>query len=137
MRNYINVHIGEVKIAKHGEILKTILGSCVGIGFIWEERKMCGLAHCLLPQSPIKSYQISARFVDQAIPSLIALMKIKPEDKKNIKVILAGGSNMTNPTAENIEQLVGSLNIKTAKKELERHGFKILVIEQGMTQGKK
>jgi chemotaxis protein CheD len=137
MRNYINVHIGEVKVAKNGEIIKTILGSCVGIGFIWEEKKMCGLAHCLLPQMPNKSFQIGARFVDQAVPSLIALMKISPEDKKNIKVIVSGGSNMTNPTAQNVDQLIGSQNIRSAHAELEKNGFSLLVIDQGTNQGKK
>ncbi|RUR05607.1 chemotaxis protein CheD [Legionella sp. km772] len=137
MNNYINVHIGEVKIAKHGEILKTILGSCVGIGFIWEEKGICGLAHCLLPQSPNKSYQIGARFVDQAIPSLIALMKIKPEDKKKIKVVIAGGSNMTNLTTQNEDQLIGALNIKMAHSELKKNGLSASITEQGTNQGKR
>ena len=39
----IDVKIGEIKIAKKGEILKTILGSCVCIGIIWKEKKNCRL----------------------------------------------------------------------------------------------
>ena len=37
----INVHIGEIKVAKNGAILKTILGSCVGICFIWKKKGIC------------------------------------------------------------------------------------------------
>ena len=39
MQKIFDVHIGEVKIAKNGEVLKAILGSCVGIGIIWKEKK--------------------------------------------------------------------------------------------------
>ncbi|MBK7889573.1 MAG: chemotaxis protein CheD [Bdellovibrionales bacterium] len=84
----INVHIGEVKIAKNGEILKAILGSCVAIGILWEKRGVCGLAHCLLAENPEKTFAIGGRFVDQAIPSLLALMKIRLENFGEIEVIL-------------------------------------------------
>ncbi len=133
----INVHIGEVKIAKNGEILKTILGSCVGIGFIWKKRSMSGLAHCLLAESPIKTFNIGGRFVDQAIPSLIALMKIRPEDIPDIEVIVAGGGNMTQPGARNTEQLVGSNNFTVALRELKKLGIKPVRIDRAEEEGRK
>lgn len=132
----VNVHIGEIKIAKNGEVLKTILGSCVGIGFIWKKKNLCGLAHCLLPETPIKTFAIGGRYVDQAIPSLIALMKIREENISEIEVVLAGGGNMTS-AAEKADELVGSYNIKTALRELQQRGFRIQQSRIGGNEGRK
>lgn len=133
----INVHIGEVKVARKGETLKTILGSCVGIAFIWKKKNICGLAHCLLSESPEKTFAIGGRFVDQAIPSLIALMRIRSEDMPEIEVIIAGGGNMTQPGAKNPDALVGSLNFTVAERELKRLGLKPSRIDRAGEEGRK
>ncbi len=133
----INVHIGEVKIAKNGETLKAILGSCVGIGFLWKERKICGLAHCLLAEAPTRTFAISGRYVDQAIPSLLALMKIRPENYPEIEIIVAGGGNMTQPGALDIDELVGSHNFAIAQKELKNRGLKITKLDRAKEEGRK
>ncbi len=133
----INVCIGEVKIAKKGEILKAILGSCVGIAFIWKKNKICGLAHCLLANSPKKSYKINGRFVDQAIPSLIALMKIKLEDFDDIEIIVAGGGNMTRPNEKNRNILVGFQNFSAVLAECKKRGLKPNQLYKGENEGRK
>lgn len=80
-----------MKIAKNGEIMKAILGSCVGIGMIWKSKGVCGLAHCLLPECPAPTFEIGARYVDQAFRSLIAMMKIRSDDLDSVHVVLVGG----------------------------------------------
>ena len=133
----MDVHIGEIKIARKGEILKTILGSCVGIGFIWRRKGICGLAHCLLPEAPEKTFEISGRFVDQAIPSLLALMKIHPEDLHEIEAIIAGGGNMTQPNSQDPSNLVGSHNFLVAERELKKLGVRLVHVERGGEEGRK
>lgn len=133
----IDVHIGEVKIARHGEILKTILGSCVGIGFIWKSRGICGLAHCLLPESPVKTFEIGGRFVDQAIHSLIALMKIRTDDVLEIEAIIAGGGNMTQPNIQDTSRLIGAHNFNVAERELKKLGVRLVHVENGGEEGRK
>lgn len=133
----LNVHIGEIKIAKNGETLKAILGSCVGIGFIWKKKGMCGLAHCLLPENPEKSFAISGRYVDQAIASLFAMMKIEDENINEIDVIFVGGGNMTNPNAQDNSKLVGGQNLQVAERELKKKGMNIIFMENGGCQGRK
>jgi chemotaxis protein CheD len=137
MQQIINVHIGEVKIAKNGEKLKAILGSCVGIGIIWKDKEICGLAHCLLPESPCPTYEIGARFVDQAIRSLIALMKIHPEDLKTVYVVIVGGGNMTSPGVADESNLIGATNFKTALRETKKHNLKVIYSEGGGEVGRK
>lgn len=133
----LNVHIGEVKIAKNGETLKAILGSCVGIGFIWRKKRICGLAHCLLPENPETSFTISGRYVDQAVASLFALMKIADEDVNDIEVIFVGGGNMTSPDSTDNSKLIGGQNLHVAERELNKKGMKIVFTEHGGCQGRK
>lgn len=137
MQKILDVHIGQVKISKNGELLKAILGSCVGIGFIWKTRGICGLAHCLLPESPIPTFEIGARFVTQAFPSLIALMKIKPELVKEVGVVIVGGGNMTSPGVADESLLVGTSNFNVALREAKRHSLKVIYSEGGGKEGRK
>ncbi len=137
MQKTLDVHIGEVKIARNGEVLKAILGSCVGIGIIWKSKAICGLAHCLLPESPKKTFEIGARFVDQAISSLIALMKIRPEDLSSVTVVIVGGGNMTKPGVKNPSELVGSNNFNAAVAEAKKRQLKIQYCEGGGDVGRK
>ncbi len=131
----IHVHIGEVKVAKKGEILTTILGSCVGIGIIWRSKKICGLAHCLLPNSPVPSFAMSGRFVDKAIPSLLALMKITNDNIVDIEAVLAGGGSMTAPNEAS--GLIGSSNLQVAIKELGKRSIRVIRTEVGGIGGCK
>lgn len=137
MRKILDVHIGQLKIAKNGELLKAILGSCVGIGVIWKDKGVCGLAHCLLPESPTPTFEIGARFVDQAIRSLIAMMKIRPDDLDSISVVIVGGGNMTSPGVADSSDLVGTNNFRVALCEAKKHHLKVVFSDGGGEEGRK
>lgn len=137
MQKVLDVHIGELKIAKNGELLKAILGSCVGIGIIWKDRKLCGLAHCLLPENPNPTFEIGARYVDQAFRSLIAMMKIRQDDLGKVSVVIVGGGNMTGPAAADKSELVGANNFKVALREAKKHGLNITFSDGGGEEGRK
>lgn len=135
---HIHVSIGEVKVGRNKNILKASLGSCVGIGFLWKKKNLYGLAHCLLPETDVIGNAVTARFVNQAIPSLVALMKIRTlEDCQEIEVVLAGGGNMTAPKDSQVSTLVGHLNVKAAEKILKEMHFKISHREVGGETGRK
>jgi len=133
----LHVHIGEVKIAKRHEHLKAILGSCVGIGLIWRQEKKCGLAHCLLPSNPERSFEIGGRFVDQAIRSLFALMKIKKSDIGDVHAIVAGGGNMTSFLTSRTRPLIGEANFQAAVSGLKQVGMKIVHADGGGELGRQ
>lgn len=137
MQTILSVHIGQVKVAKRGEILKAILGSCVGIAVLDKGQKICGLAHCLLPINPEPSFEIGARYVDQAFRSLIAIMKLKTEEAKLVSIVIVGGGNMTNVVASNKSELVGESNFRTAIEEAKKYNLKILYTEGGGNEGRK
>lgn len=126
----IHLKIGEVKIGKEGDCFNINLKSDLGVIFIWRERNVCGLSHCLLPESPTGLNIISGRFISQAIPSLIEMMGIKEEDIPSIEVQIVGGSNDgINKTAER--------NIAAAKKYLEHYGFSSIKENVGGDYGRQ
>lgn len=134
----LNVHIGEVKTGTSGQTLKTILGSCVGIAFIWKAKSIYGLAHCLLPEPMgVGKTHSPGRFVDHAIPELLKMMNIKPDDYHEIEAVLAGGGNMTSPKTSSPDQLVGVANITTARKMLKNLGIRIIHEDVGGEEGRK
>ncbi|MEM9446619.1 MAG: chemotaxis protein CheD [Verrucomicrobiota bacterium] len=133
----VHVHIGEVKIGKDCDKLQALLGSCVGIGLLYNEKKIYGLAHCLLAESPKKMFSIGGRYVDQAIFSLLKLMKIGEKSIKDIQAVVAGGSNMTMPNHMNPKQLVGVVNSRFTVQKLREKKIKIIHEDFGGTLGRK
>lgn len=137
IRKEINVHIGEVKMGKGNQVLHSLLGSCVGVGILWANQGIYGLAHCLLAESPRKDYTFGAKYVDQAIHSLIILMKIPQEDFKHVNALVVGGGNMTLPKGTQEQNLIGSLNAKCAVDTLEELKIKIIHQDVGGANGRK
>ena len=124
-----HVGMGEVKIGRTTEILQATLGSCVGIAFIWPEGQRCGLAHCLLPESPSNIGRIGARYVSQAVPSLLLLMGIKESDYADVQVIIAGGASMF--PARSASANVGRQNIFAAEKYIQQYGMQVVHSDVG------
>lgn len=116
----VHVRIGQLAVGRSPTILKATLGSCVGVALLWRERAVYGLAHCLLPQSPDPSIGPGARYVDQAVMSLLKMLEVRPEHHTQIEAHLAGGGNMTQRGQAASRVLpVGQLNIEAALRILE------------------
>lgn len=133
----IHVKIAEVKTGQSGDILKATLGSCVGIAFIWKDKNLCGLAHCFLPETETDQHIIGAKYVNQAILSLMKIMDIRKEDIKKIEVYVAGGGNMMNRLLKSNNSQVGKFNAEAAFKYLDYYGFRIKESSVGSSSGSK
>lgn len=129
------VGIGELKTGGAPDILKATLGSCVGIAIIWKKGGRCGLAHCLLPDSPGPIVRLGARYVNQAIPSLLLMMGIKPADYADIEVVLAGGARMFSVRISSMN--VGKFNSDAAQKYLLQAGLTVSHLELGGRRGRQ
>lgn len=136
-RAEVHAQIGEVKVGRAGQSLNALLGSCIGIGFLWPKKGIFGLAHCLLSKSPELTDEIGARHVDQAIHSLVKLMQIDPMEQRGVHVILAGGGNMTMADGTPDSRLVGSINATFARKVLKEEGFRIISLDLGGKNARK
>ena len=130
----IQVPMGELKLARNGEILCALLGSCVGIGMLWRRKNSVALAHCLLPQSPDVAIRHGARYVDQAVPSLLTLLGVRRDERGEIEVILSGGASMFGPAG--VSSGVGASNIAAAHKALIHHGMTVVHEATGGRRGR-
>ena len=74
----INVGVAQIKLSNNPTILRTILGSCVGVCIYDKVKKIGGLAHVLLPSSVGIKDAILEKYADSAVPILIKqLLKSK------------------------------------------------------------
>ena len=135
--NEIHAQIGDVKIGREGDVLHALLGSCIGIGFLHRDEGIYGLAHCLLSKAPKITNDISGRHVDQAIHSLIKLLRVTPENRRRVHVFIAGGGNMTMSPDAPGERLVGNVNSEFAKKTLRKYRLRLLHEDVGGCNARK
>ncbi|WP_082551956.1 chemotaxis protein CheD [Massilia sp. Root351] len=130
----LQVGIGQLKVAGRAGQLQAVLGSCIGIAFIWEKGGRCGLAHCLLPEPRgACDAATGARYVSQAVPSLLRLMGARQADYPDITVVLAGGASMLCSK----RLCVGQENAAAARKYLGQCGLEVRYCELGGRHGRQ
>lgn len=137
MRVEHHVRIGQIKTASIGEVLKTVLGSCVGIGLLVKDLNRYALAHCLLPESPDAGYAKGARYVSHAIPNMLNALGLTEKDHHRIEAIIAGGGHMMDTEQAFIKYVVGDANLNAAKHYLKKYKIPVIAIEPGLDQGTK
>lgn len=130
-----HVGMGQLYVGSHGEQLQALLGSCIGIAFLWRKGGCCGLAHCLLPEAPGMGGELGARYVSQAVPSLLRLMGARVADYADIEVVLAGGASMFGKSSTRLQ--VGQKNVEAAQKYLTRCGLQVSFCALGGQRGRQ
>ena len=130
-----HVGMGQLSVGTQGEQLQALLGSCIGIGFIWKNGPCCGLAHCLLPEAPGTDNALGARYVSQAVPSLLRLMGVRQADYADIDVVLAGGASMFGPRNGRLQ--IGRQNAEAAQKYLNQCGLHVSFCALGGRHGRQ
>lgn len=144
-RDEISVSIGEIRLTSPPNLLKATLGSCVGIAILWKDRKAFGLAHCLLPKElpsaiPESKFDRNspAKYVDQAIPTLLKMMEIRKENYKELEVHVYGGANMLDQLAKlRPNNHLGIQNGEMALKTLADLGIFVNRSDLGGTQARQ
>lgn len=117
----VHVRMGQLAIGQSPTVLKTTLGSCVGIALLWRERAVYALAHCLLPYAPQPDCEPGGRYVDLAVISMLRMLKAEDRHHTQIEAHIAGGANMSRQerqTTAPSHLAVGKLNIEAAEHVL-------------------
>lgn len=137
----VHVRIGQLALGHSPMVLKATLGSCVGIALLWPDKALYALAHCLLPYAPPQTgAALGGRYVDQAVCSMLRLLKAQDKDCAQIQAHVAGGANMRRPDSpERPERptriaphlAVGQLNIQAAEKVLSQQKIALLSRDVG------
>lgn len=108
----ITVPIADYKVSHSPDILRTILGSCVGICLYDPESRVGGLAHIMLPENNDKSTN-PKKYADSAIALMIDEMCKNGAIAENLIAKIAGGASMFK-MPEN--SFIGSIGINNVHK---------------------
>ncbi len=135
--NDIHVKMCEVRVGSAPQVLRSTLGSCVGIGILWRERNLCALAHCLLPHSQTRAAQPSAKYVTDAVPSLLQLIGAAPSHYHQLEAIVAGGACMVYHRRQSLNGLIGEQNTDMAQRLLADAGIRVVHTEIGGISGRQ
>lgn len=128
-----SIRMGEMSVARDGEELRTLLGSCIGLALYDRRHKVGGLAHIVLPKARGKTDR-PGKFVDTAIPTLIAEMEQLAGGALKLTAKMAGGASMfTTTVAANI----GLQNMESCEQLLGELGITILARHCGGEQGRR
>jgi chemotaxis protein CheD len=134
---------GEMFLARDPAIIRTLLGSCVGVSF-WSARLGIGaLCHALLPRCPegctldVKP-EIGYRYVDFAIRDIARKFDRLGARRPEVQVKLFGGADvLLGGSGQAVRATVGSLNCETALDVLRAEGFQIAASSLRGTVGLK
>lgn len=108
----ITIPIADYKVSQSPDILRTILGSCVGICLYDPESRIGGLAHIMLPENNNKSTN-PKKYADSAIALMIDELLEKGANSERLVAKIAGGASMFK-MPEN--SFIGSIGINNVKK---------------------
>ena len=131
----INIGIAEMGVAGPPDILRTILGSCVGICLYDPERMIAGLAHIMLPSRNERNANVK-KYADTAIPQLVQDMERDGAQRGRIVAKIAGGSMMFKIAENSVMGEIGKNNIKKVREVLAEMGIRILAEDVGGDYGR-
>ena len=127
------IGIGELGVVHGSGILRTLLGSCIGL--ILHDRKegVGGLAHIVLPTSN-GDQKTPGKYADTALPELIRLIEHAGGKTRNLVAKLAGGANMF-ATVKMVG--IGEQNLAMVEQLLKDAGIPVVGRHCGGQQGRR
>lgn len=133
----IIVKMGEMAVVWDGikevTMLKTTLGSCIGIVLTDRERNVSGLSHIMLP-SRSKDDPVLGKYADTAIPLLIEKIEKRGGKINNLKAYVVGGATMFGNG--DLMLNIGMRNYEVVKAILEKYDIPIVYEDVGGNSGR-
>jgi chemotaxis protein CheD len=136
----VYVQPGESHLVYEPAILRTVLGSCVGVTFWVPRLGVAALCHPMLPSYPVTplsklSLAVGRRYVDFAIRDLARQFDSLGAHRGEVQVKLFGGGDVLVITNEASRPTVGKLNCEVAVKVLHEEGFDVVASSLGGSSG--
>jgi chemotaxis protein CheD len=131
---------GESHLVTEPMILRTVLGSCVGIAFHIPRLGIGALCHPMLPSylaKPEANHSLAERrrYVDFAIRDLAGQFEALGARRDEVRVKLFGGADVLLVVNAASRPTVGALNCEAALRVLEEKGFEVVASSLGGTTG--
>jgi chemotaxis protein CheD len=136
----IYVQPGESHLVTGSMILRTVLGSCVGVAFLALRKHMAGFCHPMLPRHPgTRSKQLSLassrRYVDFAVRDAVRGLESHGASRSDIQAKVFGGADVLKVTNEACRPTVGQLNCEVVLEVLREEGIDVVATSLGGTSG--
>jgi len=125
--------MGELAVSRDQGVLRTLLGSCVGLALYDRRWRVAGLAHAVLPVARGNDGP-PGKFVDTAVPALIDAMRSAAGRRLDLTARLAGGANMF---ATETTRTIGTLNLEAAEAALAAVGVPVTARHCGGARGRR
>lgn len=132
----INVGVAQVKTGSKSIVLRTILGSCIGICIYDRMKKIGGMAHILLPNHVKGRGENEEKYADSAIPLLVNRLIKDGAKKEFLSAKIAGGASMFKFESSASLGQIGERNIEETRKVLGKLGIPILEEDIGGSAGR-
>ena len=132
-RTNTTIRMGELGVSIDDGVLRTLLGSCIGLALYDPTHKVGGLAHIVLPRSRSPN-DPPGKYVDTAIPALCAQMETLAGRSLKPTARIAGGANMFSTS---VTRTVGAQNLKATEQLLDELGIPLTGRHCGGEQGRR
>jgi chemotaxis protein CheD len=133
--NLINVGIADYKVSSSPDILRTILGSCVGVCLYDPGSMIGGLCHIMLPTYKDAS-RLYKKYADTAIPLMLKEIEENGCDRARITAKVIGGARMFKITERSIMGEIGSNNINKVLEVLKILKIRVISEDTGGNYGR-
>ncbi len=131
----LSLPMGQIAVARNNGVLRTLLGSCLGLALYDRRFKVAGLGHIVLPASLGKT-ETPGKFVDTAVPAIIRQMhELVENERLKLQARIAGGANMFVSTAAG--NTIGMQNVEAVVRLLDDLRIPILGRHCGGEQGRR
>lgn len=127
------VGMGELCVRQGTGVLKTLLGSCIGLVLHDSRNRVGGLAHIVLPSTNGEQLPLG-KYADTAIPELIRQIEQAGGKSRHLSAKFAGGANMF--ATANL-QAIGTQNIVRVTELLAARGIPVTGQHCGGQQGRR
>lgn len=135
----VNLHPGELFVAKEPTLITTLLGSCVSVCLYCLAIKAGAMCHGVMPRKPVDD-EDSFRFVDTSVSYMVEVMARQQGFAcAQLEAKLFGGADVLNLTLglEADAPTIGRQNILAARAALKKHGVPIVTEHVGGDRGCK
>lgn len=129
------VKMAEMATVENSALLKTTLGSCVGVVLHDPRKKVSGLAHILLPER-LRHYGVVGKYADTAIPALLSQLRSSGCSHRDIRAFVTGGANMFRYSGDGKIATIGDRNVEAAKRVLQELKIPVSYEDTGGDQGR-
>jgi chemotaxis protein CheD len=132
----VYVQPGESHLISKPAIMRTLLGSCVGVTFWAPRLGIAALCHPMLPKYPDKppagmNRAGGLRYVDFVIRDLARQFDSQGVRRGEVQVKLFGGGDVLLGIETSLRPTVGRLNCEAALRVLDEEGFAVAASSLG------